>query len=189
MTEPATRFSGWINEARIYNKALTADEILAVFAMGVGANGDFNGDGAYDVVDIDMLTSKVRAGTGGGAFDLNDDGAVNDDDRTIWVKDLKNTWFGDADLDGEFTSDDFVTVFAAGQYEDTRVGNSTWATGDWDGDAEFMSSDFVRAFADGGYELGKREAVNAVPEPSTVLLLLLGMVAVTRFRLRPCGAV
>ena len=182
-------FSGFVNEARIYNKALTADEILAVFAMGVGAHGDFNGDGAYSVVDIDMLTSKVRAGTGGGAFDLNDDGAINDDDRTIWVHDVKRTYFGDANLDGEFSSADFVDVFVAGEYEDTRAGNSSWATGDWDGDAEFTSSDFVTAFVDGGYELGKREAVNAVPEPSTVLLLLLGMVAVTRFRLRLCGAV
>ena len=79
----------------------------------------------------------------------------------------KQTYFGDADLDGDFDSNDFVAVFAAGQYEDVLVGNSTWATGDWNGDAEFGSGDMVFAFQFGGYELGPRAAAAVVPEPGS----------------------
>lgn len=42
------------------------------------------------------------------------------------MEDLKNTYFGDATLDGEFNSGDFVAAFTAGQYEDALPGDSTW---------------------------------------------------------------
>ncbi|MCA9172596.1 MAG: hypothetical protein KDB23_33255, partial [Planctomycetales bacterium] len=84
------------------------------------------------------------------------------------------TYFGDANLDGEFNSADLINVFQAGQYEDAFSANSTWSTGDWNGDGEFTTSDFVVAFQDGGYEKGPRHAVSAVPEPSGLMTLLIG---------------
>jgi hypothetical protein len=95
---------------------------------------------------------------------------VNNDDLVAWVKDFKKTWVGDANLDGEFNSADFVTVFVAGEYEDSVAMNSGWAEGDWNADKEFNSSDFVAAFVDGGYEKGRRE-VTAVPEPDAFVLI------------------
>ena len=86
-------------------------------------------------------------------------------------------------MDGEFNSTDLVTVFTEGQYEDQVVGNSGWATGDWNGDTEFDSSDFVEAFAAGGYEMGPR-AAQAVPEPSAVIMLLVGVVVLAASRRR-----
>ena len=65
---------------------------------------------------------------------MNNDNLVNGDDRQVWVEDLRTTYFGDSNLDGEFNSSDFVVVFNAGQYEDGVDGNSTWASGDWNGD-------------------------------------------------------
>ena len=53
-------------------------------------------------------------------------------------------------------------------------GNSTWATGDWDGNADFTTNDFVIALQQGGYERGPRDGVSVVPEPSGLLLVLLG---------------
>jgi hypothetical protein len=48
--------------------------------------------------------------------------------------------------------------------------------GDWDGNQLFTSADFVAAFADGGYEAGPRPgAVSAVPEPSSLVLVLIGL--------------
>ena len=86
------------------------------------------------------------------------------------MTELRDTWFGDANLDNEFNSDDMVYVFAAGRYE---TGESAgWAAGDWNGDRVFSSGDMVIAFADGGYELGPRTGVAAVPEPASCLLLL-----------------
>jgi hypothetical protein len=136
--------------------------------------GDFNDDGTLDAADIDLLTLAVGGSTDA-RFDVNADGAIDQADRVFWVNELKRTYFGDANLDGEFSSSDLVETFAAGQYRDNVVGNSTWATGDWDGDQEFDTSDLITAFQAGAYEQGPRAAVQSVPEPSALVLLLLTM--------------
>jgi hypothetical protein len=153
------------------------DWILMVGAndvlLSISSPGDFNGNGILDAGDIDLLTTEVRGGQNPAAFDLTGDGSVNDLDRQRWVNDIKRTYFGDANLDGEFNSGDLVAVFQAGEYEDATGGNSTWATGDWDGDGDFTSSDFVTAFSAGGYEQGPRASVASVPEPATGWLAIL----------------
>ena len=113
-------------------------------------------------------------------FDENGDQVVDSADRLIWVKDHANSWLGDSNLDQEFNSGDLVAVFTAGKYElDEMAG---WAEGDWDGDMRFGSGDLVAAFTDGGYELGPPAA--AVPEPSAVVLGLLGLLSVMGIRRR-----
>ena len=146
---------------------------------GQGVAGDFNGNGELDAEDIDILNADIRAGIGLPAQDLNGDGAINAADRTAWVHDLKNTWFGDANLDGEFNSSDFVQVFTAGKFESDV--DATWADGDWNGDGRFNSSDFVAAFGDGGFEIGPR-AVENVPEPSAIVLVGFATLAILRKR-------
>ena len=135
--------------------------------------GDFSGNAILDTADIDRLIDEM--GGSDPQFDLNSDGAVNEFDLTYWIHDLKKTYFGDANLDGEFASSDLVLVFGAGEYEDEIESNSIWSTGDWTGDRDFTSGDLVRAFQDGGYEQGPRGAV--VPEPTTILLTAVGMAA------------
>ena len=132
--------------------------------------GDFDADGALTAADIDALSAAVRQGTNPAGYDLTNDGIVDSADRIRWV-DIKNTYFGDANLDNEFNSEDMIIVFQAGQYEDDVAANSTWVSGDWNGDSEFDTSDMVAAFVSGGYELGPRVQVAAVPEPSTTVLL------------------
>lgn len=138
------------------------------FFGGSSVNGDFNGNGELDVEDIDLLTGEVIQMTDNLDFDVNGDGALNNDDRVFWVEDLKNTWFGDANLSGEFNSSDLVQVFQRAKYE---TGESAgWGDGDWDGDGVFASGDLVLAFQSGGYEQGQRPAV--IPEPSSLVLML-----------------
>jgi hypothetical protein len=83
---------------------------------------------------------------------------------------------GDADLNGEFNSSDLVSVLASGTYEADVP--ATWSTGDFDGDGRANSGDLVAALADGGYEAGPRTAVAAVPEPTTLSLMLLAGLSV-----------
>ena len=106
------------------------------------------------------------------------DGSVDVEDRRTWVQDeaFAHTYFGDANLDGEFNTNDLVSIFQAGQYEDAIEGNATWETGDWNGDGDFGTADLVFAFQDGGFEQGPRVASQNVPEPSASLLILTAMI-------------
>jgi hypothetical protein len=137
--------------------------------------GDFNGNGTLDLPDIDDLTGQSASGTNAAAYDLTGDGLVNNDDVNEWVTVLFNSWIGDANLDGQFNSSDLVAVLASGAYEANVA--SVWSAGDFDGDGVTNSSDLVAALAGGGYEAGPRAATAAVPEPSALLLLVLGLVA------------
>ena len=145
--------------------------------------GDFDRSGALDVADIDLLTAGVVSGVGPAEFDLDGDGQFDNGDREVWVNELAGTYFGDANLDGEVNTRDLVVVLQGGQYEDTIAGNSTWGTGDFNGDLEFTTSDLVAALQTGAYEQGPRMGtMAAVPEPSSGVLLLSGLLLVRRFR-------
>ena len=126
---------------------------------------------SWDIGDLHLITRDIANGTHQPQFDFNDDGVVTSQDLNIWVKDYYQTWIGDSNLDGEFNSSDLVAVFSAGEYEDAVDRNSIWTTGDWNGDGEFDSGDLVAAFQDGGFEIGARNAVASVPEPSSLVLI------------------
>lgn len=173
--------SGAIDEFAIYDTVLSEERILAHLnaAFGSSVEGDFDGDGARDVDDLDLLATAMMANDL--AFDLTGDGTTDFDDRAFWVENLSNTYMGDANFDGEFNSSDFVTVFTAAKYETGQA--ATWAEGDSNGDNVFNSSDFVTSFQGQGYELGIRDGgLKVVPEPSGVLLILAGALGVIRRR-------
>lgn len=136
--------------------------------------GDFNENGILDAEDLNLQSAAF--GGNNTDFDLNGDSKVNYADRLVWVNDLKNTWIGDSNLDGKFDSTDFVLVLTAGRY-DNKFFPAGWMEGDWDGNGFFNSGDFVAALQAGGYDLGPRPAVAAVPEPASLTLLALGLMA------------
>lgn len=171
-TQPAIALRG---EATIHEMWIASEPMTVPCQVA----GDFNCDGTLDVEDIDLLSENINEHRR--EFDLNNDNDVDLADHDLWVKEYKATWYGDANLDGEFNSTDLVRVFEAGQYEDEIDENSSWATGDWTADGEFTTSDLVRAFTDGGYELGPRAAAQAVPEPSAATLLLVAIAGTMTF--------
>ena len=143
--------------------------------------GDYNTDGFIDVSDINLQTIAMnQLSPNLNIYDENDDGLVTLGDRQIWVEDHKNTWMGDADLDGLFNTNDLVQVFVGGKYE--LPVSATWSEGDWNGDFRFNGQDFITAFADGGYLMGRRSSVAAVPEPSSHVLLLCGTLLLVQLR-------
>ena len=175
-------FQGWVDDVAVWNEALDEEQIQKVMSgdfsewLGAGLAGDYNNDSVLDALDIDLQAVEMKKPEGEqdlGLYDHNSDGRVNEADRTIWVKELRKTWIGDANFDNEFNSGDLVAVFAAGKYETGEMAG--WAEGDWSGDMAFDSGDLVVAFADGGYEQGP--AVAAVPEPSALALALIGLLA------------
>jgi hypothetical protein len=79
--------------------------------------GDFDGDGALTAADVDAITDAVIPRSEDARYDLNDDSSIDLADRAYWVRELKHTWFGDANLDGEFNSGDLVAAFQDGGFE------------------------------------------------------------------------
>ena len=145
-----------------------------------GADGDFDGNGSLDIGDIDALTMQSASGANTASYDLNADAKVDASDISVWIRDLKHSWIGDTNLDGQFNSGDLVNLFAAGTYENGSA--AKWSTGDFNGDGVFTTSDLISALSDGGYEQGARAAVSAVPEPASAMLLVLGILPIMRRR-------
>ena len=136
--------------------------------------------------DLDLQAVAINAASNALAFDLTSDGLVDTDDRDRWIEELRMTWYGDANLDGEFNSGDLVSLFSAGEFEDAIALNSIWTTGDFNGDGDFDSSDLVAAFADGGFEQGPRAggaATQTVPEPTCAVPMLGLFVVLLRRKL------
>lgn len=158
---------------------------MAVDIERSAAVGDFDSDGDLDIDDIETLGAAILAGSRESRFDVNADGDVDTVDYSFWVTEIKNTWIGDSNLDGEFSSTDFVHVFQRREYEDQVDLNSTWDDGDWNGDGDFDSTDFVAAFTEGGYEKGPKINAHSVPEPTCLMLILssaLSIVVARRLR-------
>ena len=82
---------------------------------------------------------------------------------------------GDANWDGVFDQLDLVQVLQNSEY--LTGGSASWEQGDWNADGEFDRADLVLALQDGGYGQGPRAALAAVPEPSAVALILVGLLS------------
>jgi hypothetical protein len=140
--------------------------------------GDVDTNSVIDVEDVDHLTDALLEAKDNNRYDVDRDGTVNDQDRDTLIHQVLNTWYGDVDLNGEFNSGDLVEVFTAGEYEDASEDNSGWAEGDWNGDRDFTSTDLVIAFQDNGYVQAPRLEMKAVPEPTSLAILMAGLMAI-----------
>ena len=148
----------------------------------VNLTGDYNGNGELDAGDLDVHSQYINDNNPAG--DVNADGVTDTADRVAWTEQIQNSWLGDSNFDGEFSSGDFVLVFGIGKYETGDAAG--YAEGDWNGDAVFDSGDFVAAFTGGGYELGPRN-VTAVPEPNSRVFGFVSLIGLMVWRRRRIG--
>jgi hypothetical protein len=185
--EGGNLFRGTLDEIAIWDVALSGEQIASHFAAALGSElaGDFDGNGQLEVNDVNLLQRAIYEGSLDLLYDVDANSVIDDDDLVFWIGDLAFTSIGDANLDGQFNSSDFVQVLATGHYEDDILENSTWDSGDWNADLEFNSADLVAALAYGGYELPGGN-VRAIPEPTTFSTSYLAAVLFPLlFRSRP----
>ena len=134
--------------------------------------GDFNDDGMIGVADIDLLTAAI-----GGtdlSFDLNGDRMLSQLDRVVWVNDIAQTFFGDADGDRSVTFADFLIL------SENFGSAGGWAEGDFDGTGTVAFADFLAL----SENFGRTNAAATVPEPSGLGILILTALCCSRCRSR-----
>ncbi len=126
--------------------------------------------GNGDEVGIVELTEAVRLQSDDVKFDLNGDGIVSELDREFWV-DVNQTFFGDADLNGNVDFSDFLVLS-----RNFGTTDADWEDGNFNLDREVNFSDFLFLSRNFGQmridEEGSGEAAFSVPEPASQHLLL-----------------
>ena len=78
---------GVIDEFRVANRVLNADELLVSLASSVSLPGDFDGDGSVSQADYSVWASTYGT-TPGVTADANSDGVIDAADYTVWRDNL-----------------------------------------------------------------------------------------------------
>lgn len=133
--------------------------------------GDFDGDDGLTAADLDLLARRWYGVAMYGyafqpMFDVNRDRTLDIADLRFWVEELKQTNFGDANLDGQVAFADFLSL-------STHFGGTGgWAQGDFDGDGQVQFQDFL--LLSSNFE---NASATTIPEPSPRLLVMGMMIA------------
>ncbi|MCA9212480.1 MAG: hypothetical protein KDB27_05415 [Planctomycetales bacterium] len=169
-------YDGFLDDVAIWNEAISEEDVQALASgavkppnLGQSLVGDYNQDGELNVADLDLQAAAIASGANPASFDLTADGVVDYSDRLHWVKQLKGTAIGDADLSGSFGTGDLVKIFQAAKFETAE--NASWGEGDFNGDLQFGTGDLVVAFQDGGFDPNANVAT--VPEPHSASTLIV----------------
>lgn len=154
-----------------------------------GLTCDFNESGSCDISDIDLLMEEIGAGTNAAVFDMTGDGAVNDADRDAWLSGaatengLSAPYFvGDSNLDLKVDATDLNAVGSNWQSESNK-----WSTGNFTGsgvgapDLNGVGGNWQAQHPDA--PIGAA-ATAAVPEPSGIALVLVGLLGLSAIRRR-----
>lgn len=139
--------------------------------------GDYDGIDGRSAADIDALLAAINAGNHEAVFDLTGDGLIDAADKAAWLA-LGATAEGDTNLDGTVSVAD---LFVLGSNWNQPGG---WGQGDFNGDGTVDARDldlmrlqwgFGTASAPGFAEAVA--AVNFVPEPGSITVLSVGLLA------------
>ena len=118
--------------------------------------GDFDGSRVLDVADVDLLSQAI--GTDELRFDITADALVDLEDHRFWVEDLRGTFLGDTNLDGEVSFRDFLNLAQNFGRE-----SASWGMGDFNGDGTVQFTDFLALAQNFG---AVSENFLPVPEPN-----------------------
>lgn len=138
---------------------------------------DFNNDSRCDLTDVDLLGAEIMAGTNNTDFDLTGDGNVDLLDQDQWRSDAaaENGFaaayrIGDVNLNGTVDSVDLNVIGINWQQN-----VSPWSKGDFDLSGFVDAGDLNQLGINWQSSLPLAATANAVPEPSSPVLLFLGI--------------
>lgn len=129
--------------------------------------GDINRDGTTSSLDIDSLYNLF-----GPSPDFIPDGQINIEDANFLIHNVFQTIRGDANLDRKVNNKDFGIIF--GNFGHTNVG---WGDGDFNADDIVDIEDFGFVFGNFGFNNTSTQAMEVVPEPSSFILILMGIIS------------
>ena len=159
-------------------------EEYTIVAADTNIPGDLNYNGELDLGDLNIMTQNVALmPTDGHEFseaqlrlDMNGDQSVDVSDVHHWVTDLKSTFVGDTNLDGEVRFDDFLALSA-------NFGQAGgWAEGDFDSNGRVDFPDFLALSTNFGVTAEASAA--SVPEPAGLTVAVFGLLGLIGFRRR-----
>ena len=127
-------------------------------------------DDKVDAADIDALLAAVAAQNTDPLFDLDGNTFVDAQDVTS-LFDRLGTNYGDANLDSNVDGTDL------GIWQANYGTNAGWARGDFDGSATVDRRDFLLWQRNFGFSEGQLATSQTIPEPSTFLASLMGILA------------
>ncbi len=159
------------------------DNVMLSLSAGGPVTGDFNGDGLLNVSDVDSLVGEIVAGTNDPLFDITEDGTVDKADLTEWLSvGAEQNGFaaaylpGDSDLDGSVDPGDLNNLALSWRQDVAR-----WSAGDFTADGSVNATDLNDLALNWRQSIPAAAADSpAVPEPSSLLLIVMGLAAVCR---------
>ena len=160
--------SGWTYGGLGGENAGGADAFLVKFVLT-----DFSANGALDADDLMMLFDA--RGTAEFKYDLNADGAVDNDDAEMWITDFYETAITDFDLDYDTDVND-LNIWKANRFQFGKM----FLEGDADFDNDVDVND-LNLWKANRFQT-HAAAATTTPEPATLSLLALGGLALLRRR-------
>ncbi|TWU25949.1 hypothetical protein [Bythopirellula polymerisocia] len=129
-------------------------------------------DDKVDAADIDALLAAIATQSSDPLFDLDGNYFVNAHDVDT-LFDLLGTQYGDANLDGNVDGTDL------GIWQANYGTSAGWAGGDFDGSVTVDGRDFLLWQRHYGNAAGMLASPLTIPEPTTIVSSLIGVVAIT----------
>jgi hypothetical protein len=151
-------------------ESLFADRDATITLFGL----DFRGSGELELIGNEVVGKGVLSGRWlGGDSPWILQVSKNPSTATIRVQELV---VGDSNHDQTFNQLDIVRVLQGGKYMTGQY--AFWGEGDWNLDGYVDQMDIVTALQEGDY-LGGASEVRLIPEPGTIVLLMVGLLAMT----------
>lgn len=160
-------------EARHFDGEVQLEDTDFYF-MWVDFNSPLSLEPSTGDIQIDDLCSAIGSGANSLEFDLTGDGVVDEMDLTAFLS-QSNRVKGDTDFDGSVEFADFLVL--SGNF---GLADQLWSDGDFDCNARVEFADFLSLSGN----FGKTANAAAVPEPTGLLSLLVGLLLVAAQRRR-----